>query len=161
MTRAPQRRWLVAPVLEPAPTINTTPLIDLLLVLLVMLFLSVPVSTHKMPLDLPGPPPPLPVTPPPVHRIDIDAAGRLSWDGGAIEDGNLRLRLVRMAADPAQPVLHFAASAETRYERVDQVLAMVLRAGITRLGLVGNDRFAATLDAPGPVESPACARGRC
>ena len=149
MTRTPQRRWIVAPLLEPAPIINTTPLIDLLLVLLVMLILSVPVSTHKMPLDLPGPPPPYPPAPPPAHRLDIDASGRLFWDGSSIADARLLARLAGMRADPRRPALHFAADGETRYERVDQVLALVLRAGITRLGLVGNDRFARTLDRPG------------
>src|SRR4051812_36870386 len=121
--------------------INTTPLIDLLLVLIVMLILAIPVATHKMPLDLPSVPPPGAVTPPPVHRLDVDAAGRLGWDGRQIPDAQLPAFLSQMARDPADPALHFAADGEARYERVDQILAVVLRAGITRLGLVGNDRF--------------------
>ena len=134
-------------MLQPGPVINTTPLIDLMLVLLVMLIVSIPIATHKMPLDLPRPAP-VTGTPPPVHRLDIDAAGRLSWDGRAIADAELGRRLARMAADPAAPVLHFAADAETRYERVDETLAVVLRAGITRMGFVGNDRFFRMLDRP-------------
>ena len=146
----PSVRWMPPPLPAPAPMINTTPLIDLMLVLLVMLILSVPVSTHRMPLKLPGPPPPGPAAPPPVHQLGITASGRLFWDGAPIADGQLPAQLARMRADPRSPALHFAADGEARYERVDQVLAVVLRAGITRLGLVGNDRFARTLDRPAP-----------
>ena len=128
---------------EPAPAINTTPLIDLMLVLLVMFIVSIPIATHKVPIDVPsGPPGP----PSPVHRLGLDAAGNLSWDGSPIAEAALAPRLARMAADPAEPVLHIAVDAETRYERVDETLAAVARAGITRMGFVGNERFAATLD---------------
>ena len=140
-------RWQPRPIRIPdvAPDINTTPLIDLLLVLLVMLILSVPIATHKVPLDVP-PPGPTPVTPPPVHRLDLDSAGRFFWDGRPIADAELAPRLARHAADPAGPVLHFAADAETRYQRVDETLTVILSAGVTRMGFVGNDRFLAMLD---------------
>ena len=130
---------------QPAPVMNTTPLIDLMLVLLVMFIVSVPIATHKVPLDvgagkviderrL-------------VHRLDLDAAGRLAWDGQPIEEAALAPRLARLAADPSNPELHISAAAETRYERVDETLAAVARAGVTRMGFVGNERFAAMLDA--------------
>ncbi len=129
---------------ETPPTINTTPLIDLMLVLLVMFIVSIPVATHKVPLDLPrGPVSAHQVL---VHRLDLDAAGRLFWNGRAISDEALPARLAQLAADPAEPELHIAANAETRYERVDQTLADVRRAGVTRLGFVGNERFARMLD---------------
>jgi biopolymer transport protein ExbD len=76
----------------------------------------------------------------------LDAAGHLSWDGRPISDAQLPSILARHAADPAEPELHIAAAAETRYERVDQLLAAILRAGITRTGFVGNDRFAQMMD---------------
>ena len=127
--------------------INTTPLIDLMLVLLVMLMLSIPMATHEMPLDVPPPPPETPQgPPPPVHRLDVDAAGALSWDGRPIADAELPARLARMMRDPAEPVLHFAADGETRYARVDETLAIVLSAGVTRMGFVGNAQFHRTLD---------------
>jgi biopolymer transport protein ExbD len=143
------RKWRPRPIVvaEPGPAINTTPLIDLMLVLLVMLILSIPMTTHRMPLDVPTGPG---TATAPVHRLDIDAAGGLAWDGRPIGDGELRSRLVRMAHDPAEPVLHFAADGETRYERVDETLAVVLRAGVTRMGFVGNDGFMRTLDQPRP-----------
>jgi len=140
------RKWKPRPIVvaEPVPTINTTPLIDLMLVLIVMLILAIPIATHKMPLDLPEPGE---GAPPPIHRLDIAGGGQLAWDGQPIVDSQLPAYLTQMARDPAEPVLHFAADGEARYERVDQVLAVVLRAGITRLGMVGNERFARTLDA--------------
>ena len=72
--------------------------------------------------------------------------GRLSWDGSGVSEPQLASRLVAMARDPAAPVLFFAPDAETRYERVDETLALVMRAGVTRLGFVGNDRFNRMLD---------------
>ena len=150
---SPKRRPRPVIVPEPAPMINTTPLIDLMLVLLVMLMLSIPIASHEMPLELPAAPPdPPPGPPPPVHRLELDAAGRLAWDGRPIADAELPPRLAQLVRDPAEPVLHFAADAETRYERVDATLAVVLRAGITRMGFVGNERFHRTLDQrAGPV----------
>jgi biopolymer transport protein ExbD len=141
------RKWQPRPIVvaQPGPTINTTPLIDLLLVLIVMLILAIPAATHKMPLDLPRAGTPI-GQPPAAHRLDIAASGQVSWDGRPVPDARLPAYLSQMARDPARPVLHFAADGEARYERVDQVLAVVLEAGITRLGMIGNDRFERTLD---------------
>jgi biopolymer transport protein ExbD len=130
---------------DPAPMMNTTPLIDLMLVLLVMFIVSIPIATHKVPLDVSTGPTP-PSERPPAHRLDLDAAGRASWDGRPVRDAQLRLLLTRLAADPAAPELHIAVAAETRYERVDHVLAEILRAGVTRTGFIGNERFAQALD---------------
>ena len=143
------RKWQPRPIriADVGPTINTTPLIDLLLVLLVMLILSVPIATHKIPLDLPRPAP-TPEAPSPVHRLTITANGAYFWDGRPLADAELAGRLSAMARDPAQPVLHLAADGEARYERVDETLAVVLRAGVTRLGFVDNERFLDRLDAP-------------
>ncbi|HEX8526128.1 ExbD/TolR family protein [Allosphingosinicella sp.] len=128
---------------QPMAEINTTPLIDLMLVLLVMFIIIVPSATHKVPVDLPTGPGAIE---PPVHRLDLDAAGRVYWDGAPIAPEALGGRLAAFAADPAEPVLHMNADSETRYERFDQTLAEVSRAGITRLGFVNNGRFASAID---------------
>ncbi|MBV9883928.1 MAG: biopolymer transporter ExbD [Sphingomonadaceae bacterium] len=128
----------------PIAAINTTPLIDMMLVILIMLIVTIPMSTHKVPLDLPTPS--VPRTPPPVHRLAIQPSGALAWDGRALPAAALPARLVAFQADPAQPVLELYADGEARYERVDQVLAEIRRAGVTRLGFVGNERFAAGMD---------------
>ena len=147
MEVAMQRRLkptLAAGQYETPPAINTTPLIDLMLVLLVMFIVSIPVATHNVPLDLPtGPPKEGRLL---AHRLDLDAAGRLFWDGRPIAEAALPARLAQLAADPTEPELHIAAHAETRYERVDETLATVRRAGVTKLGFVGNERFAEMLD---------------
>ena len=127
----------------PIAEINTTPLVDVMLVLLIMFILIIPVSSHKVPLDLPvngdG-------APPQTHRLDLDAAGRLFWDGGAIAPGALTIRLRALAADPREPVLEINAHSETRYERFDETLAAVRRAGVGRIAFVGQNRFAGALE---------------
>lgn len=128
---------------QPMLAINTTPLIDLMLVLLIFFLVTMPVATHKVPVDLPSGPPG--GTPAPVHRLALDEGGRLFWDGRPVADAELPDLLARFAADPADPELHFSAEAETRYERFDETLAAVKRAGIGRLGFVGNQRFAAAI----------------
>lgn len=132
---------------EPISTINTTPLIDLMLVLLIMFILAVPVATHKVPLDLPTAAPlPQPLPPPLVHRLSLDAAGRLDWNGRTVTDRQLLPLLAQLARDPSDPELHINVDPETRYERVDIILAEIRRAGVDRLGFVGNERFARAID---------------
>jgi len=147
VTTARQRTARIAPQGDFAPiaAINTTPLIDMMLVILIMLIVAIPMTTHKVPLDLPSAPP-VPMTPPPVHRLSILASGALVWDGQALDGAALRGRLDAFQADPRQPVLELDADGEARYARVDQLLADIRRAGVTRLGFVGNERFAAGLD---------------
>jgi biopolymer transport protein ExbD len=130
---------------QPIATINTTPLIDLMLVLIIMFIVTIPLATHKVPLDLPAPRP-TPQQPVPVHRLSIDLTGHLSWDGRTIAERELGARLAALVADPAMPDLHLDADAEARFERVDQVLAQVKRAGVTRLGFLGNSDFVSGLD---------------
>ena len=137
-----KRRPLIpsgAPQQMPIVELNTTPLIDVMLVLLIMFIITIPVSTHKVPLDLPGGPPR--ESDPVIHRLDLDGAGRIYLDGLAIGERELVARLPAIAAEP-ESELHLRAEAETPYDDFDRVLADVKRAGITKLGLVDNARFA-------------------
>ncbi len=109
-----------------------------MLVLLIMFILIIPVTTHKVPVDLPT----AGGAPAPVHRLDLDAAGRLFWEGRPVSAAERNPRLAAMARDPARPVLHMNADPETRYERFDETLAAVRRAGISALGFVDQSRFA-------------------
>ncbi|WP_423606927.1 ExbD/TolR family protein [Sphingomonas sp. MS122] len=132
------RRFTAPPQPEPFSAINTTPLIDVMLVLLIMLIITIPAATHKLPVELPqGPSGPVLDTP---HRLDIAANGALAWDGRAIADAELPALLASIVA--ADGVLHFKADEAARYERFANVLATVKRAGVTRLGFVGNERMA-------------------
>jgi biopolymer transport protein ExbD len=138
-----RRRLAYATVTEePFSGINTTPLIDVLLVLLIMFIITIPVMTHSVKIDLPqGPPAVIPVEPE-IHQLALDSAGRLTWDGAPIAEAALRARLAAFRAAAPDGILHFRAEADTRYEDFDRILADVKRAGIARLGFVGNDRFA-------------------
>lgn len=120
--------------------INTTPLIDVMLVLLIMFIITIPVASHKVPLDLPRPIPEV-LQPRPFHQIDIAADGAFSWNGAAVSPAELQARLLQFAADPALPELRLNPASEARYERVDELLAQIRRAGVQRLGFVGNERY--------------------
>lgn len=116
-------------------TLNVTPFIDVMLVLIVIMLLSLPLSTHKLAVDMPQPSPNnLPSAP---HRLAIDRGGALTFDGRAISDAELPSTLKAMQTDP-NAVLQLHPDPESRYERFDAVLAVVKRAGVTRLGFAGN-----------------------
>lgn len=124
---------------EPMAAINITPLIDVLLVLLIMLIITLPIVTHKVPLDLPqaGAPP----IDAPQHRLDLGTDGAVRIDGAAVSDAALPTQL-RAIARRGEPLV-VAAAADARYARFDDLLAAIKRAGITRLGFADNARFAA------------------
>ena len=124
---------------QPMGDLNTTPLIDVMLVLLVMFIVTIPIATHKVKLDLPTVPG---QTEPKIYRLDLDPAGRLSWDGVPIAEAQLPARLATVSQAGPDSTLEIRADAESRYEDFDRVLATVKRSGITSLGLVGNERFA-------------------
>jgi biopolymer transport protein ExbD len=124
---------------QPLWQMNTTPLIDVLLVLLIMFILTIPAQTHKVGIDLPiGRPGSAAL--PETHRLAIAADGALSWNGAPIADAQLAGRLNALAARSGA-TLQLESAAEARYARFDAILAEVKRAGITRLGFVGNERF--------------------
>ena len=131
----------------PIATLNTTPLIDVMLVLLIMFILTVPIATHSVKMRLPVGTPPTSRDEPAVHRLALDESGRLSWDGAPIAEAELPARLDGlMATHPDDGVVELQAEAGTRYESFDRVLATVKRAGIERLGFVGNERFVRAVD---------------
>jgi biopolymer transport protein ExbD len=123
---------------EPISAINVTPFIDVLLVLLIMMILTIPIQSHKLPIDLPidGT-----VTQDEPHKLLIDRGGALTWDGAGIADAQLPALLERLRNNPAG-TLQLQTDPETRFERFNTVLGTVKRSGITRLGFVGNERMA-------------------
>ena len=125
----------------PISGINTTPLIDVMLVLLIMFILTIPIATHSVKIRLPGPGTPVDDKPV-VHRLAILPTGALAWDGAALADRDLPGRLAAFHAAAPDGVLEMQPEGELRYGRFNSVLAVVKRSGIERLGFVGNDRFA-------------------
>jgi biopolymer transport protein ExbD len=132
------------PSYAPIATLNTTPLIDVMLVLLIMFIITVPVMTHSVKIDLPTGPPP-PVSEPEIHNLALDEAGRLSWDGAALAETALPGRLEAFRTARPGGILQFRAEGQTRYEDFDRVLAAVKRAQVERLAFLGNERFAGAI----------------
>ncbi|MEA3011318.1 MAG: biopolymer transport protein ExbD [Sphingomonadales bacterium] len=124
---------------QPFSTINTTPMIDVMLVLLIMFILALPVMTHSVKIDLPTDG--LGQKDPQTHRLNLDSASRVTWDGLPITEADLPARLSAFRQN-RDDFLLFRVDAETRYEDFDRVLAHVKRAGVEQLGFDRNDRFA-------------------
>jgi biopolymer transport protein ExbD len=131
-----------APVDAPISELNTTPLIDVMLVLLIMFIVTIPLSTHKVPLDLPQGPT-LTSSNPVIHRLSLDAGGGIALDGVPLAWSALPSRLGAIGESGAELQLH--ADGAARYERFDQLLAAIRRAGITRMGMVGNEQHVAAI----------------
>jgi biopolymer transport protein ExbD len=117
--------------------INTTPLIDVMLVLLIMLIVTIPLQTHAVKLDLPVTNPPPPPTPPPVVAIAVDFDGSVAWNGQPVADRTqLEARLAAAAHAPVQPEIHLSANRLVAYKHVAAVMAAAQRLGIVKIGLV-------------------------
>ena len=120
--------------------INTTPLIDVMLVLLIMLIITIPVQTHAVKLDLPvdqnsAPPP----EPPPVVKLEIDFDGTIYWDGVIVTDrAELQDRFRRAHRQARQPEFHIRPNRLVAYKHVAGVMATAQKLGITNIGLVGT-----------------------
>jgi biopolymer transport protein ExbD len=127
---------------EPMMEMNTTPLIDVMLVLLIMFIITIPIQTHAVKIDLPQNAPPTDSVIDPVkNKVAIDPAGIITWNGSSIDLLTLRQYLQQSLRLPVEPELQFQPNAQTRYVTVDEVLAEIKRAGVTKLGFVGNEQY--------------------
>jgi len=125
--------------------INTTPLIDVMLVLLIMFIITIPIQTHAVKMNMPVPnnaaPPP---KPPEIVRIDVDFDGTIGWNGEIIEAGNraaIEQRLFAIAQMPDQPEVHLRPNKLVTYKHVAMIMATAQRLGVTKIGIVGNEQF--------------------
>lgn len=122
--------------------INTTPLIDVMLVLIIMLIITIPVQLHSVNLNMPAGNPPPPTKPPVVVTIDVDFDGTVLWNGETLADQQaLDVRLAQAAAEPDQPEVHLRPNKLVAYKNVAAVMAAAQRLGITKLGIIGNEQF--------------------
>jgi len=127
---------------EPMVEMNTTPLIDVMLVLLIMFIITIPIQTHAVKIDLPqNAPPSDSVIDPVKNKVAIDAGGVITWNRSPIDLLTLRQYLQQSLRLPVEPELQFQPNAQTRYVVVDEVLAEIKRAGVTKLGFVGNEQY--------------------
>ena len=122
--------------------INTTPLIDVMLVLLIMLIITIPIQTHAVKLNMPvnnTSPPPLP---PVVVEIVVDFDGQIGFGGDVIKDrADLETHLYRLTQMPDQPEVHLIPNKLAPYKYVAEVMAEAQRLGVTKIGIVGNEQF--------------------
>ncbi|CAN5842337.1 biopolymer transporter ExbD [soil metagenome] len=122
--------------------INTTPLIDVMLVLIIMLIITIPVQLHSVNLNMPAGNPPPPTKEPVVVTIDVDFDGTILWNGEALPSREaLQAKLAQAAALPDQPEVHVRPNKLVEYKYVAEVLAESQRLGVTKLGMVGNEQF--------------------
>jgi biopolymer transport protein ExbD len=122
--------------------INTTPLIDVMLVLLVMLIITIPIQLHSVNLNLPTGNPPPPLVIPEVVKIDVDSSSAVYWNGEALPNREaLEERLAAAASQAVQPELHLRPDKNARYEIVAAVMASSQRLGLTKIGIVGSEQF--------------------
>jgi biopolymer transport protein ExbD len=128
---------------EPMLDINTTPLIDVMLVLLIMFIITIPIQTHAVKLDLPvnqpnNPPPPIE---PVKNVVVVSAQGQILWNGSPVTKEQLRQYLdITQQMNPI-PELHLQPDATARYELVDEVLAITKQAHVQKMGFVGNEYY--------------------
>jgi biopolymer transport protein ExbD len=127
---------------EPMIDINTTPLIDVMLVLLIMFIITLPVMTHAVKLDMPqarnSPPPSVVIEP---IRLDVDWDGTIIWNGSVVQMAVLEGYFRQEAAKNPQPELHVRPDRRADYDTVAKVLALAQRNGMQRIGFVGNEQF--------------------
>jgi len=122
--------------------INTTPLIDVMLVLLIMLIITIPIQLHSVNLNMPVGHPPPPATPPVVIDVDVDFDGTIYWNGSTVPDRPaLEEKLREVAQQPDQPEVHLRPNKLVTYKYVAEVMASAQRIGVTKIGLVGNEQF--------------------
>jgi biopolymer transport protein ExbD len=120
--------------------INTTPLIDVMLVLLIMLIITIPIQTHAVKLNMPVGNPPPPTTPPTVVTIDIDFDGTVMWNGEQVTNAQLDERFRGAAAQSPQPEFHIRPNKLVTYKYVAHVMADAQRDGVTKMGLIGAEQ---------------------
>jgi len=123
--------------------INTTPLIDVMLVLLIMFIITIPIQTHAVKMNMPVPNQnQVPPKPPEIIRIDVDFDGTIGWNGETVPSrGDLEARLYRLSLLPDQPEVHVRPNKLVTYKYVAMVLAEAQRLGVTKIGIIGNEQF--------------------
>jgi biopolymer transport protein ExbD len=122
---------------QPMAEINTTPLVDVMLVLLVIFIITAPLFTHAIKLELPTAQSPIAAEKPETVTISIDPQGKLFWNNEALADDEaLKQRLVTAASKQPQPDLQLRADKDTRYQRLASVMAAAQQAGLSKIGFV-------------------------
>ncbi len=122
--------------------INTTPLIDVMLVLLVMIIITIPIQLHSVNLNMPTGNPPPPIVKPEIVKLDIDNTGAVYWNAEVVSDrATLEAKMRDAAAQQLQPEVHLRPDKAAKYAIVAGVMASAQRNGLTKIGIVGSEQF--------------------
>lgn len=122
----------------PMSEINTTPLVDVMLVLLVIFIITAPLLTHSVRIDLPKASSQPVIEKPEIISIAIDGNGKMYWNDAPLVEGELKVKLAQIAQQKPEPELHIRADKETRYQLLAEVMADAQNAGVTKLGFVSE-----------------------
>ena len=124
----------------PMSEMNTTPLIDVLLVLLIMIIMTIPIASHNLEVDLPGPGSKGGIDSPQV-ALTMSAGGQAFWNGEAVSREELSARLVQAASRENEPVIRFEPNRQTSYNDAVQVINLADDAGTGKFAFVGNEKY--------------------
>ena len=128
---------------SPMMEMNTTPLIDVMLVLLIMFIITIPVATHSVDIDLPPATPP--DTPPPIdpikNKVSITPDGSITWNASPVTSGQLRALLEQTTTMPVEPELQFQPDPQASYDLSAKVLDVIKVSKVTKFGFVGNEMY--------------------
>lgn len=125
----------------PMGEMNTTPLIDVMLVLLIMFIITLPIQSHAVKIDLPSDAPPPPGPLPTTNTVSVTEQGAVLWNGTPTSMTGLAHQLERTRMIAPQPELRFEPHAQARFLLVDQTLAVIKRSGVEGVGFIGNERY--------------------
>lgn len=126
---------------EPMMDINTTPLIDVMLVLIIMLIITIPIQLHSVNIEMPVGTPPVQNVKPDEVRVDIDRTGQIFWNGAPVDRMTLDANMVETATRNPQPNLLIRPEKTARYEAVAYVLANAQRRGLNKMALIGGEQY--------------------
>ncbi|TAK63777.1 biopolymer transporter ExbD [Methylobacter sp.] len=121
---------------QPMAEINTTPMVDVMLVLLVIFIITAPLLTHSIKIDLPQAGSQSTPEKPDIVSLSINAEGKLFWNDAAFEDTELALRLEQEAQKQPQPELHIRAERVTPYQKLAEIMSAAQSAGIAKIGFI-------------------------
>ena len=129
---------------EPMMEMNTTPLIDVMLVLLIMFIITIPVATHSVNIDLPSPAPsnPLQQVKPEKNKVVITSADVIQWNGTPTTQGQLVTLLQKTTTMNPEPELQYEPDAQAGYDLSAHVLNIIKGSGVTKFGFVHNELYA-------------------
>jgi biopolymer transport protein ExbD len=122
---------------------NTTPLIDVMLVLLVMLIITIPIQTHAVKLNMPNPNAKPPAVQPTIHELVVDFDGSISWDGQNIPSlGVLDQRFTEISNQGEdQDEIHLEPNRLAKYDTVAKILADAQRIGVKKIGFGNEEQY--------------------